>query len=182
MVDDGIQEYKLKLVLLGDGEVGKTSLIRRYVYDEYSDSYIMTIGAKTSKKILNLTNPSTGEPVRLIMMISDIMGQTDVGGIHDAYIFGAKGAIIVCDLTRLDTLYSLDPWVARVRKVVGEIPMVFVANKYDLIFDAEFDFKKVLEVSDKYQCPAVVSSAKTGENVEELFNALGETLLAMRTG
>jgi small GTP-binding protein len=174
------REFKVKVCLLGDGAVGKTSLIRKFVYDEFDDKYIMTLGAKTSKKVVSLPNPKDRSPVDITLMISDVMGQTDVGSIHDAYLFGTKGAIIVCDFTRRSTLENIKNWMERLRKVCGEVPVVFVVNKYDLIFDAQFDFRSLQKVADEYRSPAVVASAKTGENVEKVFHSMAERLMLLR--
>lgn len=174
------REFKVKVCLLGDGAVGKTSLIRKFVYDEFDDKYIMTLGAKTSKKVVSLPSPKDRSPVDISLMISDVMGQTDVQSIHDAYLFGTKGAIIVCDFTRRSTLENIKNWMERLHKVCGEVPVVLVVNKYDLIFDAQFDFKALQSIADGYRSPAVVASAKTGENVEKVFHSLAERLMLMR--
>jgi len=174
------REFKVKVCLLGDGAVGKTSLIRKFVYNEFDDKYIMTLGAKTSKKVVSLPNPKDRSPVDISLMISDVMGQTDVRSIHDAYLFGTKGAIIVCDFTRRSTLENIKNWMERLRKVCGEVPVALVVNKYDLIFDAQFDFKALQSLAEGYGCPAFVSSAKTGENVEKVFHSLAERLMLLR--
>lgn len=173
-------EFKLKICLLGDGAVGKTSLLRKFVYDEFDDKYLMTFGAKTTKKLMGLSSPKDGTPVQLTLMISDIMGQKDVSNVHDAYMFGTKGAIIVCDVTRKETLDSVQGWIDKVNKISGDVPMVFVANKYDLRDEAQFDIDELKDIAEGINCPAYVSSAKTGENVELAFITLGETLLALR--
>jgi len=174
------QEFKIKIVLLGDGAVGKTSLIRKYVYDEFDDQYLMTFGSKTSKKVIELPHPQTDENIKMVLMLADIMGQTDVKNIHDAYMFGAKAAIIVCDLTREETLKSTTDWVNKITKIAGEVPMIFVANKYDLILDAKFDINDLKAVADTHESHCFVSSAKTGENVEKLFKVLAENLMLKR--
>jgi len=174
------REFKIKICLLGDGAVGKTSLIKKFVYDEFDDKYIVTLGAKTSKKFVSLPNPKDRSPVDITLMISDIMGQTDVKGIHDAYLIGTKGAIMVCDFTRKSTLENLKNWMERLLKVCGEVPVVFVVNKYDLILDAQFDFNALQKLAEGYKATAFVSSAKTGENVEKVFHSLAERLMLSR--
>ena len=173
-------EFKLKICLLGDGAVGKTSLIRKFVYDEFDDQYLMTFGAKTTKKLIGLSNPKDGGSVQMTLMISDIMGQKDVSNVHDAYMFGTKGAIIVCDITRKETLESVQGWMDKVNKISGDVPMVFVANKYDLSDEAQFDIDDLKEIAEGIDCQAYVSSARTGENVELAFITLSEALLALR--
>ena len=173
-------EFKLKIILLGDGAVGKTSLIRKFVYDEFDDKYIMTFGSKTTKKVLDLKSPKDGSDAQMTLMISDIMGQRDVAGVQDAFMFGAKGAIIVCDKTRKETLDNMDVWIENVKKVCGDIPIVLMANKNDLTEESAFDISELSAIADKHYSMAFPSSAKTGENVELAFNMLGEALLALR--
>ncbi len=173
-------EFKLKICLLGDGAVGKTSLIKKFVYDEFDDKYIMTFGSKTSKKVLSLTSPKDGEPAQLTLMIADIMGQKDVANVQDAFMVGSKGAIIVCDMTRKETLESIGSWIDNVKKVCGDVPIVLMANKHDLTDDAQFTVEELSAIADKHYSMAFPSSAKTGENVELAFSMLGEGLLALR--
>ncbi len=176
------RQFKYKLCLVGDGAVGKTSLLRKFVYDEFDDSYIVTFGTKTTKKVLVISNPVSTLPTEITFLISDIMGQTDVRNIHDAYFFGASGAIIVCDTTRRETLNNLDTWVAKITKVVGEIPLIMLGNKKDLVNTSEFDIEALERTANTYDCPGFLTSAKTGENVEETFRHLAELILLKKTG
>ncbi|MDG6221373.1 MAG: ADP-ribosylation factor-like protein, partial [Candidatus Thermoplasmatota archaeon] len=94
---------KRKFCLLGEGAVGKTSLIRRFVTDQFDDRYITTIGTKVTKKSLDLP-PGSGAD-RVEMMIWDIMGQQGYRTmLQESYFSGAAGALAICDVTRKDTL------------------------------------------------------------------------------
>src|SRR5438046_784173 len=100
MVDDHI---KRKILLLGDGAVGKTSLIRRFVVDKFSDDYITTIGTKVTKKDLRLESP--GKVTDLTFMIWDVLGQKGYKGIQESSFQGAKAAhefIVVADQIVMD--------------------------------------------------------------------------------
>src|SRR3990172_4292617 len=128
MADDHI---KRKVLLLGDGAVGKTSLIRRFVVDKFSDDYITTIGTKVTKKDLRLESP--GKAIDLTFMIWDVLGQKGYKNIQESAFQGAKGALLVYDVTRLETLRSLQEyWLPHLSRVVGPIPFVVVGNKIDL--------------------------------------------------
>jgi small GTP-binding protein len=177
---DEPQEYKIKVCLLGDGAVGKTSLIRKYVYDLFDDRYIRTFGSKTTKKVVELKNPADQSPVRMTLMISDVMGQTDVKNIQDAYLYGCKGAILVCDITRKETMQNLQSWVDKVRGVAGDVPFVMLANKADLALEAKFALNDVQTVADRQGAKAFLTSARTGDNVENAFSALAGKLLLLR--
>lgn len=174
-------EMKIKIALLGDGTVGKTSLIRRFVYDEFGDRYLKTFGTKTTKRVMEITDPRDGALVEMALLIVDIMGQTELVGLHDRYLFGVKGAIIVCDVTSRPSMEHMEGWVAKVTKVCPDASLVFVANKLDLAHKAAFKIEEMLAIAEKYQSPCYLSSAKTGENVELMFQTLSTALLKLRT-
>jgi len=170
------RRMKVKVCLVGEHAVGKTSLIRRYVLNEYDDRYIVTLGAKVSKKELTFT-PKGGTPVQMDMTIWDIMGSKGFRELlREAYFHGAQGILAVCDITRYDTLEDLDSWVESVFKTVGEIPVTFAVNKTDLRDQAAFGEEQVKQATEAFDAPFYYSSAKTGENVEFLFRGLGETI------
>src|SRR6267378_572487 len=128
MVDDHI---KRKILLLGDGAVGKTSLIRRFVVDKFSDEYITTIGTKVTKKDLRIESP--GKVTDLTFMIWDVLGQKGYKGIQESSFQGAKGALLMYDVTRSETAESLqDYWIPHLVAVTNSIPLVVVGNKLDL--------------------------------------------------
>jgi small GTP-binding protein len=158
-----------KVSLLGDGAVGKTSLIRRYVLDVFSDDYITTFGAKVTKKVIDQ------ESVEMTMMIWDILGQKGQKTLHASYYSGTNGALVVCDLTRPETLESTLEWAIDLRKVAGDIPIVPVANKMDLPAEVADDgLEKVAAVlGDTF----MLTSAKTGEGVPEAFERLAQRIL-----
>jgi small GTP-binding protein len=165
-----------KIVLLGDMAVGKTSLIRKYVLDDFSDDYITTIGTKVTNKKINYSFPKQDKEIELSLMIWDIMGQKEFDGIP-RHFEGSKGAIMVSDLTRKDTLEFLPILTNKVLEINKEIPLVFVANKGDLTDQFQFNYKDIIRISGIYHSPAYITSAKTGDNVEGIFRRLGEFML-----
>jgi small GTP-binding protein len=170
---------KLKITLVGEGGIGKTSLIKRYVFDQFSDGYITTIGTKVTKKELNLKHPVTSEDYKVTMMIWDIMGQRGFREIlKEAYFYGTQGAIAVCDVTREDTLKRLDEWIETLYQITKAVPIVFMGNKCDLVDDAQLTYNDIKNFSGKYSDSTVfLSSAKTGINVNLAFKTLAETIL-----
>ncbi len=163
------RQYVKKICLLGDGEVGKTSLIRRYVLDQFDDQYIQTFGAKVSKKVLELEN------VNLTLMIWDVLGQKTQKALHSSYYAGANGALLVCDMTRPETLEHLKHWSADLLEVSGEIPIVVLGNKCDL--EMSTGLQELEGFAATLGCPSMLTSARTGQNVQEAFLALGERLM-----
>src|SRR5438105_14652269 len=128
----GLKHVKAKVCLVGDVAVGKTSLIRRFVQDEFDDRYIATVGTKVTKKTVDVTRKAG--PRMPTMMVWDIMGEKGFRALlRDAYFEGSHGVIAVCDLTRKDTFYDLNNWVQMIRKQVGNVPIGFLGNKKDLL-------------------------------------------------
>ena len=125
------RNLKKKLCVVGDEAVGKTSLIRRFVVDKFDDKYIVTIGTKTSKKTLSIRSDDSN--INLNLMIWDILGQRQFSRLKESAFRGTNGAFIVLDLTRRETLYSFDSWLQSLQNVAGEIPVVVLANKSDLV-------------------------------------------------
>ncbi len=170
------EEIRAKVCLVGEGAVGKTSLIRRFVHDEFSDRYIATLGAKVSKKII-LVNDSNGRETKVTLAIWDIMGEERFRDImKEAFFTGAHGILAVCDSTRKWTLHELDRWIAAVRSVAGDIPIHFLANKMDLSERRELEEEKLVEFAKKYHSPYCHTSAKTGENVSDAFKTLAQII------
>jgi small GTP-binding protein len=171
------KHYKRKVLLIGDGAVGKTSLIRKYVMDKFDDKYIATIGTKVTKKEIELKD--SGRNIILTMMIWDVLGQKGYRSIQSASFKGADGVILVCDFTRLDTLKSLEEyWLPNIGDNISKLQCVFTANKSDLKGSAQFSMEDLQIIASRYGSSAFSSSAKTGENVEELFINLGKMLIS----
>jgi len=164
---------KIKICLVGDIGVGKTSLIRRYVLDLFDDKYIATIGTKVSKKNLSVDNPETGNREDIVLLIWDIMGQPSFREIlREAYFYGAQGALCVCDITNRDTFAELRYWIKAMTATAGPVPMVVLGNKKDLEQNAAVSVEDLAAFSNKFDSRAIMTSAKTGENVEEAFSEI----------
>jgi len=162
-----------KICLLGDGAVGKTSLIRRFVENMFNEDYLLTIGTRTSKKKIIIKKPEFQNDFHINLIIWDIMGQLSFRKLFvPKYIKGARGAILVCDLTNRETLERLDDWMDLKFVEWGEIPLIFIANKCDLKDQFEFKITDIEGIASDFDAPFFITSAKTGENVENAFNTL----------
>jgi small GTP-binding protein len=177
---------KKKIVLLGDSAVGKTSLIRRYVFDQFEDKYITTIGSKVTMKEIKTIRQKA---VNLTFMIWDLIGTEGYKGLHARTLAGVHGAILVTDLTRKETLSNLEKyWIPFLIKVVGSVPMVFACNKFDLKDEFEFEPEELEDIASRYtghfgeilpddMSPFYSTSAKVGNNVDIAFETLGQMVM-----
>src|SRR6266566_6008901 len=172
---------RLKICMAGEATVGKTSLIRRYVLDEYDDRYIATLGTKITKKVMSVQDPKRAGPVTVHAILWDIMGTPTLRDLlKEAYYHGAEGIFAVADQTRKETLAALDAWARSIRSVAGDIPTFGLVNKEDLDPDPEFAAGEIEAFFEKRGWPWLYTSAKTGVGVEEGFRRLAETILADR--
>ena len=171
--------FKFKVCLVGEHAVGKTCLVRRYVFNEFSDRYISTIGAKVTKSQITIQNPKTKKLVDVQLMIWDIIGQKGFRQLlQEAYFFGAQGIIGVCDNTKQNTLLDLHNWIDVAHNITGEIPIVFLGNKCDLEDDQEVGLSEITDVASEYEKTVpYLSSAKTGFNVGHAFKTLSTIIL-----
>jgi len=172
-----LRDILKKVVLLGDGAVGKTSLIARYVVNKFDDKYIATIGTKVSRKDIQVIKPNM--IINLRIMIWDILGQKEYSKIRSASLSGAQGVILVGDLSRPETVKSLEEfWVKEVQTVVGKVPTIIVGNKQDLAGKSSMSTTMIESMGQRFGHPVMLCSAKTGANVEAVFSTLGEMLVA----
>ncbi|UCG69602.1 MAG: GTP-binding protein, partial [Thermoplasmata archaeon] len=112
------------------------------------------------------------------LQIWDILGQKGYKNLYNSSFRGSKGVIFVADITRKDTLKSLeDYWIPTIKKLIGDIPFIVLANKSDIGKGVKFDEKLLKEFAEKYKVPYFITSAKTGENVELAFYNIGELMI-----
>lgn len=165
-----------KICLLGGFAVGKTSLVRRFVHNKFDDKYLSTIGVKVSRK--NVTVPRSGELVELSMLLWDLAGSEEFDRMKSSYLRGAAGAVLVCDLTRPETLDNLKRYANGFFKNSPNTQLILAANKSDLIDQQEITESQIENMARKMQIPYYVTSAKTGDEVESLFKHMGQLVLA----
>ncbi|MFX1465148.1 MAG: Rab family GTPase [Promethearchaeota archaeon] len=164
--------YLLKIVLLGDPAVGKTSLVKRYVDNMFRMDYMMTIGTDIRTKMISINNAL----VKLV--IWDLGGQPLFQDVRATYCKGANGAVLAFDLTRQKTLTNLHGWAETVWRFVGKVPIAVVGNKADLKSIRETSIERALDFARLTGSKIFETSAKTGEGVDKIFEYLTQTILS----
>lgn len=160
-----------KVCLLGDFSVGKTSLVQRFIYNRFRDEYLSTIGVKIARKSIILDDEAT-----LNMFIWDLAGSKEFTGVHASYLQGTHGALLVCDLTRPETLLSLKEYRKQLYAIAPDVPLIVIANKVDLETERKIPTKTLDELARSFDTHAVTTSAKTGHRIEEVFTTLAQSL------
>ncbi|WP_103667553.1 Rab family GTPase [Pseudanabaena sp. BC1403] len=171
-----------KICLIGDFGVGKTSLIRQFVDRQFSDKYLSTVGVKISRKLVSINSLSDDTPVelkQLQLIVWDIEGSTRFKAIAPSYLQGAKGALIVGDVTRQSSMQSLKDHVQLFQSINPTSSSIVVLNKVDLIESnaRETLLKSIPPEFMNLNISIHTTSAKTGEGVDETFQKLARQML-----
>ncbi|MEL6442027.1 MAG: Rab family GTPase [Cyanobacteria bacterium J06621_8] len=165
-----------KICLLGDFNVGKTSLVRRFVEDKFDDRYLSTVGVKISRKSVTVKTDLELNQVNLLLW--DLEGNTKFKSITPSYLKGASGSIIVADLTRSVTLKNLDQHLKLFHEVNPQAVAIIALNKADLLpseklaqLTENYSSQKFTDISNIY-----TTSARTGDNVGTMFELLAREI------
>jgi small GTP-binding protein len=175
MSDSGERkDFVFKITVIGDGGVGKTSLIKKYTKGSFKKEYIKTLGAQFSK----YDEKIEGSAVKLFFW--DIAGQAEFSFMRPTFYKGSKAAIIVFSHApdELDKSFNhIYDWHEDIKKYCGDIPIVLFGNKIDLVDDGSIEIDKVEEVVDERDFLGFYkTSAKTGNGVYEAFQAIIKNL------
>ncbi|MFQ5979632.1 MAG: Rab family GTPase [Candidatus Heimdallarchaeota archaeon] len=173
-----------KIILIGDGAVGKTALCSRFMEKVFLGEYLMTLGTDVTLKTITIGKR------QIQLQIWDIAGQPFFESIRESYYRSALGALFVFDVTRPETLQNGPNWIRELWKHngKGEIPVVILGNKVDLrggmttSVNSSEGRALAHELSESAQSdikiPYLETSAKTGKNVEQAFYLLTEEIAA----
>jgi small GTP-binding protein len=162
-----------KIILIGDGAVGKTSLISRFVEGRFESSYQATLGVDLFNKTVTLPNGS------VMLNIWDIAGQSSFATVRSSFYASAMGALLVFDLTRPASFENIPSWIDDVNgSGLHSIPIVLLGNKSDLNHLRGVTKKAVKKfVAESQRIETYLeTSAKSGANVEKAFQTLVETI------
>ena len=169
-----------KVCLLGDFAVGKTSLVRRFVYDLFEDKYLSTIGVKVSRKVVAV--PKDDATIELTIMLWDLADSKEFDSIRVSYLRGTAGAVAVCDLTRPSTVDGLYKYSRDLRAINPEAHLILAANKTDLTDQQAVTAAQIEAAALDIKAPFYLTSARTGENVDQVFRHLARLLVTQAAG
>jgi len=166
------KQLLFKILTVGDGYVGKTTLLRRYVEGLFYEAHNITIGVDFFLKQLIF------DSFEISLQLWDFGGQEQFRFILKKYIGGAAGALLLCDLSDPSTIDSVEEWVNLVRSNDNNLPIILVGTKLDLVnldsIDDEIAFNNMV----KFRMSAYIKiSSKTGTNIDDLFNLLVKQIL-----
>jgi len=164
--------YRIKVIIIGEAGVGKTSLVKKFVSGRFNRDYRVSIGANLFVKELTLNSD-----LEVSIQIWDIAGQEKWVKMRHLYYKGAHGALIVGDLTRGNTFEQLEEfWNPDLKKFCGDIPKILVVNKVDLEpIISNSDIEKLAQNINVKSY--IFTSAKNGQNVEEAFHQIAKAIV-----
>ncbi len=162
--------YKFKVCLFGPGNVGKTSLLIRYIKDFFNSDLKKTIGSSFLIKDVVI------DEVDVRLLLWDIGGQEQFAKLRTIYFKGSNAAFGVFDVSDPQSLLKLPGWVSSIKKTVKKsIPMIIVGNKIDL--ERQIERQEAEDLAKRLNCDYLETSAKTGEKVEFAFESIARACL-----
>jgi len=161
-------EYAFKLVLAGDGGVGKTSMVHRFVENQFDVDYKSTIGTSIMKKECEFE----GLESKVRFVIWDLAGQSQFKRVRSSYLANAEAGILVFDVTRKETYDNIKNWHEEILNSAKNINLLLVGNKIDLTDSKAVSTEEGTDLADKLGLSYIETSAKTGENINDAFKML----------
>ncbi len=166
-----MNKFKFKITVIGDGFVGKTSLIKKFTQGSFQKEYIKTIGAQFSK----YEEEIEGDLCELVFW--DIAGQDEFHFLRPAFYRSSVASIIVFSIEEnkfgKDSFKHAAQWLKEIKKFCGDIPVALFGNKVDLVDDNRLTDEKIIKFVQKNNFTGFYhTSAKTGQNVEDAFKSL----------
>jgi small GTP-binding protein len=167
-------DFIVKIVLLGDGGVGKTSLVYRFIENRFSRDFKSTLGVNLLKKKIKLDDNT-----EISSQIWDLGGQEAYKKLRKLYLEGAQGALIVFDVLSQKSFDNLEDWTQSFIQIRGKnMPMLLIANKIDMNEHRVVSKATAETYAKKYNMKLIETSAATGENVEKAFHELVRKIIS----
>ena len=157
-----------KILLLGDSEVGKSCFLMRYADNVFVDNYITTIGLDYKLKYVQL---DSGQVIKV--QLWDTAGQDRYRTIAKNYYKGSHGILLLYDVTKTSSFENIREWIKDIREEVYEKAIIFlIGNKIDKKDQIKIKTEDAEKLAEEFNIPFFEASAKSGENVDEIFKAL----------
>jgi len=156
-------ETAIKVVIVGNGAVGKSSLIQKYCTGVFTSEYKKTIGVDFLERRISVN----GEDIRL--MLWDTAGQEEFDCITRAYYRGAQACVLAFSCTDRDSFKNIFKWKKKVEEECGNIPMVLVMTKIDLLYQSAVDSFEVEKLSRQLHLHLIKTSVKENLNISKVF-------------
>eukprot|EP01036_Dinobryon_divergens_P029402 gene29402-38494_t len=168
---------RFKVVLLGEGRVGKTSILLRYTKGEYSDRQVSTLQASYLDKRVPVNANTTVQ-----LSIWDTAGQERFHALGPIYYRDASGALLVYDITDAESFNKVKNWVKELRKIVGsEIIIVIAGNKIDLEKNRHVNEEEAVRYAESVGAVHFHTSAKANKGLDDVFMALAQKMLERKS-
>lgn len=164
-------DYLFKIIVVGDGRVGKTSLTFRFSTGVFRQHYLMTIGVEFAVKMVQVDNKNVK------LQVWDTGGQERFSYIRPLYYRGAVGAIVCFDLTNEESFLHVPNWIGEIRKYCGLVPIVLIGTKSDLVEERQISREKAEAYAKQLNGKYFETSAKSGEYVVEVFQTISQEII-----
>ena len=167
-------DHIFKVLLLGNSDVGKSSLILRYVDQVWSDTFVPTIGVDFKVKTLEIDNK------QIKMQIWDTAGQERFRNVISSYFRGSHGILLIYDITNRDSFKNLENWLTEIEKNASQnVLKILIGNKNDLVDDREIKTEEGQAFANRNGMQFIETSAKMNTNVNEAFEALAKLMMKL---
>ncbi|XP_053321278.1 ras-related protein Rab-19 [Spea bombifrons] len=175
--EDDPFDFLFKIILIGDSNVGKTSVVHRFQSGVFSDKHQNTIGVDFTVRSLNI------EGKKVKVQVWDTAGQERFRTITQSYYRSAHGAIIAYDITRRQTFESVPHWIHEVERFgAANLMVMLIGNKSDLLEERQILFEEACTLAENRGLLAVLeTSAKEARNIDEVFLLMAKELIARNT-
>ena len=169
-----VEDYdeKIRIMIIGDSTVGKTSLLRKYIQNEFSTNFINTVGFDIQIKFLIINNK------KIKLQISDTAGQERYRIVSKSFFNASEGFIIVYDITKRDSFVNVNNWVEQIKEIAPNYSKsIIFGNKCDLKEKREIEINEGKELANKFNFKFFETSAKDGTNINEGIESLVKEIL-----
>ena len=167
-------DYLFKVLLIGNSSVGKSSLLLRFVDNQWNDLFVPTIGVDFKIRTMEIDNKNVK------LQIWDTAGQERFKNITASYYRGAHGIFVVYDISDMESFKNINNWLIEIEKNANKnVYKILVGNKCDLEDKRTVSYQQGKELAETYGMQFIETSAKSNTNVDEAFHLLGREVMKM---